>query len=68
MQLVKNKEEYDKFRSFLQEACGILLGDNKEYLVNSRLKPVIERHKLTGLGELVTKRDPMSYVRILTLS
>jgi len=49
------KEEYNQFRTFLQEACGILLGENKEYLVNSRLKPVIVRHKLNGLGELVTK-------------
>ena len=50
-----NKSEYDAFRKFLEDACGILLGDNKEYLVNSRLKPVIARHKMTGLGELLAK-------------
>ncbi len=55
MHTASKREEYNEFRNFLQDACGILLGDNKEYLVNSRLKPVIERHKLSGLGELVEK-------------
>ena len=30
--------EYEAFKSFLQDACGILLGDNKQYLVKSRLR------------------------------
>jgi len=55
-----NKNEYDAFRKFLEDACGILLGDSKEYLVNSRLKPVIARHKMAGLGELLTKLKLMS--------
>lgn len=55
MQLINNKDDYNRFREFLQQACGILLGENKEYLVNSRLKPVIERHGLTNLGDLVAK-------------
>jgi len=55
MQTTSNKSEYDAFRKFLEEACGILLGDNKAYLVNSRLKPVIARHNAAGLGELLAK-------------
>jgi len=55
MQTTSQKSEYDAFRKFLEEACGILLGDNKSYLVNSRLKPVIAKNKVTGLGELLTK-------------
>lgn len=55
MQLVKSKDDYNNFRDFLQDACGILLGDNKEYLVNSRLKPVIEKHNMSCLGDLVAK-------------
>lgn len=55
MQTPSQKSEYDAFRKFLQEACGILLGDNKAYLVNSRLKPVIARHSFSGLGELLIK-------------
>lgn len=55
MQLIEKKEDYDNFRTFLEDACGILLGENKEYLVNSRLKPVVEKHKLNGLSDLVSK-------------
>ncbi|MFT5717931.1 MAG: chemotaxis protein methyltransferase CheR [Oleiphilaceae bacterium] len=60
MQTTNQQSEYDAFRKFLQEACGILLGDNKSYLVNSRLKPVIAKHKVKGLGELLSKLKQMS--------
>lgn len=52
MPFTNKKEEYNEFRTFLQEACGILLGDNKEYLVNSRLKPVFQKHQISDIGEL----------------
>lgn len=55
MQPGNEKTEYKEFREFLQDACGILLGDNKEYLVNSRLRPVLERHGYKTLGALVAK-------------
>lgn len=55
MQSVPSKKEYQEFRDFLQNACGILLGDNKEYLVNSRLRPVIEKYQLGSLENLVAK-------------
>lgn len=55
MQITSHQSEYDAFRKFLEEACGILLGDNKSYLVTSRLKPVIAKHNVSGLGELLTK-------------
>lgn len=45
---------YQRFRDFLQNACGILLGDNKEYLVNSRLKGILASHGYADLGELVS--------------
>jgi chemotaxis protein methyltransferase CheR len=60
MQTSSQKSEYDAFRKFLEEACGILLGDNKAYLVNSRLKPVIEKHGVSGLGELLAKLKMIS--------
>lgn len=28
-------QEYEAFKSFLQDACGILLGENKQYLVKA---------------------------------
>jgi len=48
-------EEFLQFREFLETNSGIILGDNKQYLVNSRLARVIEEHKLSGFGELMQK-------------
>jgi chemotaxis protein methyltransferase CheR len=45
-------QDYDAFRKFLQDACGILLGDNKQYLVSSRLNKIMAQHGMTTLGEL----------------
>ncbi|MDC0663353.1 CheR family methyltransferase [Marinobacter sp. SS21] len=46
-------QEYEAFKTFLQEACGILLGDNKQYLVKSRLRRILEEQKMSRLGELL---------------
>ncbi len=45
--------EYEEFRQFLEEACGILLGENKHYLVQSRLNRMVADSKVTCLGDLV---------------
>ena len=54
-----NKElhdtEYKLFRDFLGQQCGIVLGENKQYLVKSRLGPLMQRFQLASLSELVTK-------------
>jgi chemotaxis protein methyltransferase CheR len=47
--------DYLTFKVFLQDACGILLGDNKQYLVKSRLRKIMEEQKVVNLGELVEK-------------
>ena len=61
MQLDRTSQDYNMFRTFLEEACGILLGDNKAYLVNSRLKPVMAKHQIESLGDLVVKlKSPSS--------
>jgi len=36
---------YLKFREFLEKQCGIVLGDNKQYLVRSRLASLLYKHK-----------------------
>ena len=46
-------QEYEAFKSFLQEACGILLGENKQYLVKSRLRRILEDNQMHSLGALV---------------
>jgi chemotaxis protein methyltransferase CheR len=48
-------QEYEAFKSFLQDACGILLGDNKQYLVKSRLRRILEENQLNSLGELLER-------------
>jgi chemotaxis protein methyltransferase CheR len=58
-------QEYETFKSFLQNACGILLGENKQYLVKSRLRRIMEEHELATLGELLEriKRSGRSNLR-----
>lgn len=46
-------QEYEEFRVFLEKACGIVLGDNKHYLIASRLSRVMADHKLKSLGEII---------------
>lgn len=48
-----DQAEFDHFRQFLQEACGIALGDNKQYLVSNRIRRLLEEHKLSTFSDLV---------------
>ena len=50
-----NSEEYQAFQSFLENACGIVLGENKHYLVNSRLSKLMRQEEIASLSELVSK-------------
>jgi chemotaxis protein methyltransferase CheR len=56
---VPNKDLQDKeyvlFRDFLEQQCGIVLGENKQYLVKSRLGPLMQRFSVGSLSELVSK-------------
>lgn len=47
--------EYEAFKKFLQDASGILLGDNKQYLVKSRLRRLLEDNGLDTLGALMDR-------------
>ncbi|BCO18119.1 protein-glutamate O-methyltransferase CheR [Alteromonas sp. McT4-15] len=46
-------ESYLKFRDFLEKQCGIVLGDNKQYLVRSRLASLLYKHKYESADELI---------------
>ncbi|MFN3578954.1 MAG: CheR family methyltransferase [Pseudomonas sp.] len=48
-------KDFQVFREFLEKACGIVLGDNKQYLVASRLNRLLEQHGIKSLGELVSR-------------
>jgi chemotaxis protein methyltransferase CheR len=50
-------EDYERFRRFLETSCGIVLGDNKQYLVLSRLSGLMVRHDAEDLGALVTRLE-----------
>ncbi|MCU7876029.1 MAG: methyltransferase domain-containing protein [Candidatus Thiodiazotropha sp. (ex Lucinoma borealis)] len=45
--------EYESFKLFLQQACGILLGNGKEYLVSSRLSNILKDVQVDSLGALL---------------
>lgn len=47
--------EYQTFRAFLEQACGIMLGEDKHYLVSSRLGRLMAEQGIPTLGELVTR-------------
>jgi chemotaxis protein methyltransferase CheR len=48
-----DQAEFDQFRQFLEDACGISLGDNKQYLVTNRMRRLMDDHKIASFGELV---------------
>lgn len=49
--------EYDQFRKKLEQYSGIMLGNNKEYLITSRLRRLLENEKLANLADLTTAMD-----------
>lgn len=48
-------KSYHLFSVFLEEQCGIVLGNNKQYLVKSRLAPLMHKFEVSSLEELVTR-------------
>lgn len=46
---------YLQFSAFLEAQVGIVLGPNKQYLVKSRLSPLISMHNVSSLEELIVK-------------
>ncbi|MCP3870501.1 MAG: protein-glutamate O-methyltransferase CheR [Gammaproteobacteria bacterium] len=54
--------DFKKFQAFLEDACGIVLGAGKEYLVTSRLSGLMRMYDINSVGELMihlqTGRNP----------
>ncbi len=48
-----DKVEFDHFRQFLEDACGISLGDNKQYLVTNRMRRLMDDNKITSFTDLI---------------
>lgn len=50
-----SQSEFNVFRQFLEDKSGIVLGDNKQYLVTSRLKKLQDDHGIKSLTELMAR-------------
>lgn len=50
-----SESDYEKFRVFLESRCGIELGEHKNYLIDTRMRSVLQQHNLDSLGSLVAK-------------
>jgi chemotaxis protein methyltransferase CheR len=50
-----SQDEYNRFRAFLEDACGIMLGDNKQYLIVSRLNPLLADCRIPTIAALIER-------------
>jgi chemotaxis protein methyltransferase CheR len=48
-----DQHHYISFSHFLEKACGIVLGDNKQYLVRSRLTPIIRQSNCESINAYI---------------
>lgn len=56
--------DYALFREYLERACGIMLGDNKNYLIDSRLRKLLKENNIDSLASLVQQIDKFSSSRL----
>ena len=49
-----NTQQFDFLRSFLKENSGLVLGEDKRYLIDSRLNPVANKFDFDNLADMVT--------------
>lgn len=45
---------FTKIREFLQKETGIFLEDEKQYLVNTKLEPLVKAYGFSGIDELIS--------------
>jgi len=58
--------EYQQFRELLEANSGILLGDNKQYLVVSRLSSFLREQQIESFSELLRKISSPAGRRLLS--
>lgn len=46
-------QDYDRFKLFLEQACGILLGEGKQYLITSRLTKLLRDENIPSVSALL---------------
>lgn len=47
--------DHEEFRRFLESTCGLVLGENKHYLVTSRLSRLMAEFSVASINELLTQ-------------
>jgi len=50
-----NRADFLRFAQFLEENCGIVLSENKQYLVQSRLGKILQEQGCQCLSDLITQ-------------
>ena len=51
--------DFDSIREVVRQLCGLALTSDKDYLVTSRLSPLLKHHRLNSYLELINRlRDP----------
>lgn len=55
MNIVGNisSDDYERFKLFLEQACGILLGEGKQYLITSRLTKLLRNENIPSVSALL---------------
>lgn len=48
-----SSSDYQRFKTFLEQACGILLGEGKQYLIASRLTRLLRDEDIASLSALM---------------
>jgi len=66
MSVIFSPTEYKNFQEFLEKACGIVLGDNKHYLVSSRLNKLMQSHNMASLQQLMDAMSHSANTRLKT--
>ena len=49
------ESDYSLFKEYLVSECGIVLGDNKQYLVRSRLLPLLRQFEIDSYTNLISR-------------
>ncbi len=57
-------QEFQETRLLVQKLCGIWLGDDKKYLVKTRLESVLKRNQLLAYSELIQHASDASNIRL----
>jgi len=60
------KGSFERFRAFLQNASGIVLGADQRWLVNARLAPLLKEQGIDSLDVLVEQLEQRPFCRLRT--